>query len=72
MGGLADEDRDAVDDALQAESEGAGRVAGGAVFGAGCGIDEQVAKACNAIPGKAPIKRNRFIQLSEGTHRVNL
>jgi len=35
------------------------------------GIDEQVAKAHNAIAGKAPIKRNRFIQLSEGTHRVN-
>jgi hypothetical protein len=35
------------------------------------GIDEQVAKAQNAIAGKAPIKRNRFIQLSEGTHRVN-
>jgi transposase len=35
------------------------------------GIDEQVTKAQNAIAGKAPIKRNRFIQLSEGTHRVN-
>jgi hypothetical protein len=35
------------------------------------GIDEQVAKAENAIAGKAPIKRNRFIQLSEGTHAVN-
>jgi hypothetical protein len=35
------------------------------------GIDEQVAKAANAIAGKAPIKRNRFIQLSEGTHTVN-
>jgi Transposase DDE domain len=35
------------------------------------GIAEQVAKAENAIAGKAPIKRNRFIQLSEGTHRVN-
>jgi len=35
------------------------------------GIDEQVAKAQNAIAGKAPIKRNRFIQLSEGTHSVN-
>jgi hypothetical protein len=32
------------------------------------GIDEQVAKAHNAIAGKAPIKRNRFIQLSDGTH----
>jgi Transposase DDE domain len=35
------------------------------------GIDEQVTKAQNAIAGKAPIKRNRFIQLSDGTHRVN-
>jgi DDE family transposase len=35
------------------------------------GIDEQVAKARNAIAGKAPIKRNRFIQLSEGTHTLN-
>ena len=30
-----------------------------------------MAKAHNAIAGKAPIKRNRFIQLSDGTHRVN-
>jgi hypothetical protein len=35
------------------------------------GIDEQVAKAQNAIAGKAPIKRNRFIQLSDGSHTVN-
>jgi hypothetical protein len=35
------------------------------------GIDEQAAKAHNAIAGKAPIKRNRFIQLSGGTHTVN-
>jgi hypothetical protein len=35
------------------------------------GIAEQVAKAENAIAGKAPIKRNRFIQLSGDTHRVN-
>jgi hypothetical protein len=35
------------------------------------GIDEQIAKAQNAIAGKAPIKRNRFIQLSEGAHSVN-
>ena len=34
-------------------------------------IAEQVAKAENAIAGKAPIKRNRFIQLSGDTHRVN-
>jgi len=35
------------------------------------GIDEQVAKAERAVAGRAPVKRNRFIQLSEGTHRVN-
>ena len=35
------------------------------------GIDEQVAKAENAVAGRAPIKRNRFIQLSDGTHAVN-
>src|SRR5690242_4501454 len=32
---LADEERDAIDDALEAEPEGAGRVMGGTVFGAG-------------------------------------
>ena len=35
------------------------------------GIDQQVAKAENAIAGKAPIKRNRFIQLAGDTHTVN-
>jgi len=35
------------------------------------GIDQQVAKARNAIAGKAPIKRNRFIQLSGGAHTLN-
>jgi hypothetical protein len=35
------------------------------------GIDEQVAKAENAVAGKAPAKRNRFIQLSAGTTSVN-
>jgi hypothetical protein len=35
------------------------------------GIDQQVAKAENAIAGRAPVKRNRFIQLSEGAHTVN-
>jgi hypothetical protein len=35
------------------------------------GIDEQVAKAGNAIAGKAPLKRNRFMQLSDGTHSIN-
>jgi Transposase DDE domain len=34
------------------------------------GIDEQVTKAEKAVAGKAPIKRNRFIQLS-GDTRVN-
>ena len=35
------------------------------------GIDEQVAKAVNAVAGKAPIKRNRFIALDGTTHTVN-
>ena len=35
------------------------------------GIDEQVKKAEQAIAGKAPVKRNRFIQLSGGTRSVN-
>ncbi len=35
------------------------------------GIDEQVKKAEQAVTGKAPVKRNRFIQLSGGTHSVN-
>ncbi len=35
------------------------------------GIDEQVRKAEQAIAGKAPVKRNRFIQLTGGTRSVN-
>ena len=35
------------------------------------GIDEQIAKAGQAVAGKVPIKRNRFIQLSGGTRTVN-
>jgi hypothetical protein len=35
------------------------------------GIDEQVAKAEKAVAGQVPIKRNRFIALSSGTHTVN-
>jgi Transposase DDE domain len=35
------------------------------------GIGEQVAKAERAVAGKAPVKRNRFIQLAGGTHNVN-
>ena len=35
------------------------------------GIDEQVAKAEQAVAGNAPVKRNRFIQLSGGTRSVN-
>ena len=35
------------------------------------GIDEQVTKAEKAVAGKAPVKRNRFIQLSGGTRAVN-
>src|SRR5215469_5741926 len=35
------------------------------------GIDEQVRKAEQAVAGNAPVKRNRFIQLSGGTRTVN-
>jgi hypothetical protein len=35
------------------------------------GIDEQIAKAEQAVAGNAPVKRNRFIQLSGGTRSVN-
>jgi hypothetical protein len=35
------------------------------------GTDEQVKKAEQAVSGKAPVKRNRFIQLSGGTRSVN-
>ena len=35
------------------------------------GIDEQVRKAEQAVAGKMPVKRNRFIQLSGGTRTVN-
>jgi len=35
------------------------------------GIDEQVAKAENAVAGRAPVKRNRFIALSGATKSVN-
>jgi hypothetical protein len=35
------------------------------------GIDEQVAKAEQAVAGKTPIKRNRFVQLAGGTKSVN-
>jgi hypothetical protein len=35
------------------------------------GIDEQARKAEQAVTGKAPVKRNRFIQLSGGTRAVN-
>ncbi len=34
-------------------------------------IEEQVAKAEQAVAGKVPVKRNRFIQLSGGTRSVN-
>jgi hypothetical protein len=36
-----------------------------------CGIDEQVAKAERAVAGKAPVKRNRFIQLVGADKSVN-
>ncbi len=35
------------------------------------GIDEQVAKAQKAVDGKAPVKRNRYIQLAGATKTVN-
>jgi hypothetical protein len=35
------------------------------------GIDEQVRKAEQAVAGKVPVKRNRFIRLTEGTRAVN-
>jgi len=35
------------------------------------GIDEQVAKAQQALAGKAAIKRNRFIHISGGTRTLN-
>jgi hypothetical protein len=35
------------------------------------GIDDQVAKAENAVAGKVPVKRNRFIKLVGATKSVN-
>jgi Transposase DDE domain len=35
------------------------------------GIDEQVKKAEQAVAGKTPVKRNRFVQLTGGTRSVN-
>ena len=35
------------------------------------GIDEQATKAEQAVAGKAPVKRNRFIRLSGGTWSAN-
>ena len=35
------------------------------------GIGEQVKKAEQAVAGKTPVKRNRFVQLSGGTRTVN-
>jgi hypothetical protein len=35
------------------------------------GIDEQIAKAQAAVDGKAPVKRNRFIELTGETKSVN-
>lgn len=35
------------------------------------GIDKQVAKAQQAVEGKAPVKRNRFIKLTDATKTVN-
>jgi hypothetical protein len=35
------------------------------------GIDEQVKKAEQAVAGKTPVKRNRFVHLSGGSRKVN-
>jgi hypothetical protein len=35
------------------------------------GIDEQVAKAAEAVAGLAPLKRNRFIQLDGAAKSIN-
>lgn len=35
------------------------------------GIDAQFTKAQQAIAGKTPIKRNRFVQISGGTKELN-
>lgn len=35
------------------------------------GIDEQVAKAAQAVAGKVPVKRNRFVQITGGTKNLN-
>jgi hypothetical protein len=35
------------------------------------GIDEQVTKAEQAVAGKVPVKRNRFIRVAGGTKTVN-
>jgi len=35
------------------------------------GIDQQIARAEQAVAGNAPVKRNRFIQLDGGTRSVN-
>jgi len=35
------------------------------------GIDQQIARAEQAVVGNAPVKRNRFIQLDGGTRSVN-
>jgi hypothetical protein len=35
------------------------------------GIEEQVAKAEQAVAGQVPVKRNRFVRLSGGTRTVN-
>lgn len=35
------------------------------------GTDEQVAKAQRAVDGPAPLKRNRYIQLTDATKSLN-
>jgi hypothetical protein len=35
------------------------------------GIDQQIAKAANAVAGKTPVKRNRYVRLSGAVKTVN-
>jgi hypothetical protein len=35
------------------------------------GIDQQVAKAENAVAGRTPVKRNRYVRLTGATKSVN-
>jgi hypothetical protein len=35
------------------------------------GIDQQIAKAENAVAGRTPVKRNRYVRLTGATKSVN-